>query len=173
MSELLHRVEAASTSQLAPLGLPLCIDLDGTLLRIDSLFEATFSAILADWRVLFHLPRWLAEGRAHLKQELAARWEFVAAQLPYDQGVRQLIEVERARGRRIVLCTAVDERIANAVATHLGLFDDVIASDGSNNLRGERKATELCRRFGERGFVYAGNDSTDYAVWRHAARQLW
>ncbi|HLY88856.1 MAG TPA: UbiA family prenyltransferase [Acetobacteraceae bacterium] len=169
MSELLHRVEAASTSQLAPIGLPLCIDLDGTLLRIDSLFEATFSAVLADWRVLFQLPRWLAEGRAHLKQELAARWEFVAAQLPYDQDVVQLIELERARGRRIVLCTAADERIANAVAAHLGLFDDVIASDGSSNLRGERKAAELCRRFGEHGFVYAGNDSTDYAVWRHAA----
>jgi 4-hydroxybenzoate polyprenyltransferase/phosphoserine phosphatase len=168
LSELLHRVEAGSTSQLAPLGLPLCIDLDGTLLRIDTLYEAAFGAVLADWRMLLQIPRWLAAGRARLKQELSARWEFTAAQLPYNEGVLQLIEFERARGRRIVLCTAADDRIANAVAAHLGLFDDVIASDGSSNLRGERKADALCRRFGERGFVYAGNDNTDCAVWRHA-----
>ena len=60
-------------------------------------------------------------------------------------------------------------KVADAVADHLGLFDEVIASNGSDNIRGERKAEELCRRFGERGFVYAGNDSTDHAVWRHAA----
>jgi 4-hydroxybenzoate polyprenyltransferase len=169
LSETLHRVEAADSHQLAPLSLPLCIDLDGTLLRIDSLHEATFSAVLADWRLLVHLPRWLAAGRAHLKQELAARWSFVAAHLPYNEPLVRLIEVERAQGRRIVLCTAADARIALAVAAHLGVFADVIASDGTTNLRGERKAAELSRRYGERGFVYAGNDGADFAVWRHAA----
>ncbi len=169
MSELLHREAAAPVGQLAQVDLPLCVDLDGTLLRTDTLHEAAFAAVLADWRVLFRMPRWLAAGRARLKQELAARWRFVAAQLPYSATLLRLIEQERARGRRIVLCTAADRSVADAVADHLGLFDEVIASNGSDNLRGERKAEELCRRFGERGFVYAGNDSTDYAVWRHAA----
>lgn len=172
MSETLHRVEAVVSRELAPLSLPLCIDLDGTLLRIDLLYEAMFSAVLADWRLLFRLPRWLAGDRALLKRELAARWSFVAAHLPYNEALVRLIELERAQGRRIVLCTAADACIANAVAAHLCLFDDVMASDGTTNLRGERKAVELCRRFGERGFVYAGNDASDCAVWRHAAAAI-
>lgn len=169
MSDSLHRMVVAPSSQLAPLGLPLCVDLDGTLLRIDTLYEATFSAILGDWRVAFRLPRWLVAGRADFKRQVAARWRFAAAQLPYNEALLRLVEQERFQGRRIVLCTAADARIANAVADHLGLFDEVIASNGTDNMRGKRKGAELCRRFGERGFVYAGNDRTDYAVWRHAA----
>ena len=151
------------------LDVPLCVDLDGTLLRINTLHEAAFAAVLADWRVLLRMPRWLAAGRARLKQELAARWRFAPENLPYSTELLHLLEREHAAGRRIVLCTAADRRIAAAIAEHLGMFDDVIASDGSNNLRGARKAEELCRRYGERGFIYAGNDSTDHAVWRQAA----
>jgi 4-hydroxybenzoate polyprenyltransferase/phosphoserine phosphatase len=149
--------------------LPLCVDLDGTLLRINSMHEAAFAAVLADWGVLFQLPLWLACGRARLKQELANRWQFAAAHLPYNEPLLQLVEQERARGRRIVLCTAADRQVAEAVAEHLGVFDEVIASDGASNMRGRHKAEALCLRFGERGFLYAGNDSTDHAVWRCAA----
>lgn len=152
--------------------LPLCVDLDGTLLRINSMHEAAFTAVLADWRVLFRLPVWLAHGRARLKQELAVRWRFAAAHLPYNDALLRLVQQERARGRRIVLCTAADRRVAQAVAEHLGVFDEVMASEGVNNMRGARKAAALCRRFGERGFLYAGNDSTDHAVWRCAAAAL-
>jgi 4-hydroxybenzoate polyprenyltransferase len=125
--------------------------------------------VLADWRVPIYIPGWLTAGRARLKRELAARWRFVASQLPYNDALLRLIEEERARGRRIVLCTAADVSIAEAIADHLGLFDEVIASNGTDNLRGERKAEELCRRFGERSFIYAGNDGTDAKVWRRAA----
>ena len=152
-----------------PLDLPLCVDLDGTLLRINTLHEAGFAAVLADWRVLLRIPQWLAAGRARLKQELAALWRFAPENLPYSTELLHLLGREHAAGRRIVLCTAADRRIADAIAEHLGVFDDVIASDGTNNLRGARKAEELCHRYGERGFVYAGNDSTDQAVWQHAA----
>jgi 4-hydroxybenzoate polyprenyltransferase/phosphoserine phosphatase len=157
-------VETPATSEL-----PLCVDLDGTLLRINSLHEAALAVVLADWRTLFRLPGWLAAGRARLKQELALRWQFAPAQLPYSEGVLRLLEQDRARGRRIVLATAADQHVADAVAAQLGLFDEVIASDGVGNLRGDRKANELCRRFGEHGFVYAGNDRTDHAVWQRAA----
>lgn len=152
--------------------LPLCVDLDGTLLRTNSLHEAAFAAVLADWTVLIRLPAWLARGRARLKQELARRWHFSAARLPYSAGLLQLLEEEHARGRRIILTTAADRRIADAIAAELGLVDEVIASDGVNNLRGARKAEALCRRFGEKGFVYAGNDGTDNAVWQSAAAAI-
>jgi 4-hydroxybenzoate polyprenyltransferase/phosphoserine phosphatase len=152
--------------------LPLCVDLDGTLLRINSMHEAAFAAVLADWRVLFHLPFWLAGGRARLKAELARRWRFTAAHLPYSDELLELVRKERDAGRRIVMCTAADRQVAEAVAEHLGLFDEVMASEGANNLRGANKAEALCQRFGERGFVYAGNDATDLSVWQCAAAAL-
>jgi 4-hydroxybenzoate polyprenyltransferase len=79
------------------------------------------------------------------------------------------MERQRALGRWIVLCTAADRSVAQAVADYLGVFDEVMASDGVENLRGRRKADALCRRFGERSFIYAGNDATDHQVWQRAA----
>ena len=102
-------------------------------------------AVLADWRVLARLPVWLAGGRARLKQELAARWRFAAAQLPYSDTLLRLVKRERAHGRRIVLCTAADRQVAEAVAEHLGVFDEVIASEGTNNLRGVAAPTRRLR----------------------------
>jgi 4-hydroxybenzoate polyprenyltransferase len=78
---------------------------------------------------------------------------------------------QRAHGRTIVLATAADERGARAVADHLGLFDDVIASDGKTNLKGVAKARALAARFPE-GFVYAGDSAADLAVWRAARRPI-
>lgn len=152
--------------------LPLCIDLDGTLLKIDSLQEAAFAAIMADARVLGQIPFWLARGKATLKQECAKRWAFDPAHLPYNEKLLDYLREARATGRRIVLVTAADRSIAEPIAKHIGLFDEVIASNGTDNLRGAAKAEALCRRFGAKGFVYAGNDSTDHAVWQQAAAAM-
>jgi 4-hydroxybenzoate polyprenyltransferase len=149
--------------------LPLCVDLDGTLLKIDTTYEAMISSVLADGRNLLRLPLWLSRGRAHLKRELALQWSFNPAFLPYNENFLSYLRDEQERGRRLVLATAADEAIAQPIARYLGLFDEVIASDGTNNLRGVAKADALCQRFGKNGFVYAGNDTTDHAVWREAA----
>lgn len=152
--------------------MPICVDLDGTLLKIDSLQEAASAAALKDFTVLFRIPGWLAQGKARLKEELARRWPFDPAYLPYNQHLIAYLRELREQGRRIVLVTAADRAIAEPIARHLGLFDEVIASDGQNNLRGPRKAEVLCERFGEQGFIYAGNDHTDYAVWDKAAAAI-
>jgi len=149
--------------------LPLCVDLDGTLVRVDTLHEAAIAVVLSDWRLLFRLPGWLARGKAHLKQQLASRWCFEPAGLPYNRALLAYLETEHARGRYIVLATAADQHAAEAIANHCRIFDEVIASDGIRNLRGQTKAAALCRRFGTKGFVYAGNDATDHAVWHEAA----
>jgi 4-hydroxybenzoate polyprenyltransferase/phosphoserine phosphatase len=149
--------------------LPLCVDLDGTLLRTDSLHEALVSALRrAPW-IAFALPFWLLRGRAAFKREVARRAELDPALLPYDPGVLELIRAERGKGRRIVLATAADESIAQAVARHLGLFDEVVASDGTHNLKGAGKASALRERFGERGFDYVGDSRADHAPWSAAA----
>jgi 4-hydroxybenzoate polyprenyltransferase len=149
--------------------LPLCVDLDGTLCAVDTLHEAAIAVVVSDWRVLFSLPGWFGKGRAYLKQQIAKRWALDAASLPYNPEVLGLLRQERDRGRRIVLCTAADRLVADAVAQHLGLFDEVLASDGVMNLSGPVKAEALVRRFGEAGFTYLGNSQADLAVWDKAA----
>ena len=149
--------------------LPLCVDMDGTLLRIDTLYEAAVGALFADWRIALRVLGWFVEGKARLKQELARRWIFDAATLPYSQSLLAYLRAQRAAGRYMVLCTAAHRDIAERVAEHLGLFDEVIATEGTSNLRGAAKADILCHRFGRHGFVYAGNDATDHAVWECAA----
>jgi phosphoserine phosphatase len=148
--------------------LPLCVDLDGTLVNTDTLVESFVAALTCRPGVVLHMPGWLMRGKAVLKAELAGRAALDAAHLPYNAPLRAWLEREKARGRRLVLATAADHRIAEAVAGHLGLFEAIVASNGSDNLRGPAKAAALVALFGERGFDYAGNHAEDLRVWAHA-----
>ena len=56
---------------------------------------------------------------------------------------------------------AANEAVAERVATHLGLFDEVIASTTGHNLKGAAKAEALVARFSPAGFVYAGDARAD------------
>ncbi|GAB3348409.1 UbiA family prenyltransferase [Lysobacter tyrosinilyticus] len=147
---------------------PLCVDLDGTLLKSDLLLESVLSLLSRNPLYVFALPWWLLRGKAALKREISSRVELDPRHLPYDE--RLLAQLREASDRTRVLCTASDAQLANAVSEHLGLFDVVLASDGETNLSGSRKADVLAARFGDRGFDYMGNDRIDLAVWRRARR---
>lgn len=151
---------------------PLVVDLDGTLLRTDSLHESTLLLLRARPHRAFSLPLWLANGKARMKREIAQRVELDVAGMPYHDELVAWIGAERSRGRHIVLATAADERVAQAVSAHLGLFDEVIASDGVVNCSAHRKAALLVEKFGERGFDYAGNSRDDLPVWERARRAI-
>lgn len=146
----------------------LAIDLDGTLVRCDLLHESLLKLVVADPAALLRLPGWLLQGKAQFKREVAARVELDVTQLPYERQLVDWIVVQRGLGRRIVLCTASDARLANAVAAYLPLFDEVLASDGRTNLAAAHKAGALVARYGAKGFDYAGNSRADIAVWAEA-----
>lgn len=149
---------------------PLCVDLDGTLIRTDLLFESVLALLRRNPLYLFCLPLWLGRGKAYLKHEIARRVEIDATRLPYDVRVRDWLRANAAR--RQILCTASDRRLADAVAEHVGGFDAVLGSDGVRNLEGSTKADALCDRYGPNGFDYAGNAHVDLAVWRVARRAI-
>ena len=153
-------------------GVPLVIDLDGTLLRSDLLQESTLKLLSGAPRHLFSLPGWLYTGKAHLKRQIAQRVALDIASLPYDAGLIAWLEHERSAGRSIVLCSASDETFVSQVADHLGLFDEVIASDGVTNVSAERKAAILVDRFGAKNFDYVGNSHDDVPVWAQARRAV-
>lgn len=150
----------------------LCVDLDGTLITSDLLWESLVSAIRQRPLVLLQLPVWLLRGRAYLKQQLARASALDVASLPYRDEVVALLRGEFARGRQVILATAADAALATAVANHLGVFTSVMASDGTLNLKGSAKAARLIDAFGAGQFDYIGDSPADVPVWNSAATPL-
>jgi 4-hydroxybenzoate polyprenyltransferase len=147
--------------------LPLCVDLDGSLIVTDLLHESVFGVLkLRPWLV-FVLPLWLMRGKAYMKTRLAGLVDPVVETLPYHSAVLAMLNAERKSGRQIVLATAAAQRHADAVAAHLGLFDRVLGTSATVNLTAANKAQALRELFGERGFDYVGNSGDDLAVWEH------
>lgn len=151
---------------------PLVVDLDGTLIRTDMLHESALKALRDKPFITLCIPYWLFRGKAVLKRQLADHTEFDPSALPYNQDLLGWLKQQQAQGRKLILCTASDLSIATTISEHLGLFDEVMASDGTNNLAGRHKANLLEQRFGQAGFDYAGNSSADLAVWQRARQAL-
>jgi 4-hydroxybenzoate polyprenyltransferase len=149
---------------------PIVVDLDGTLVRTDLLWETLF-LLLRDrpWRVVSAALK-LRHGRAAFKAHLASLSPVDAESLPLRSDLVDWLRQEKSTGRSLVLATASDQRIAAVVAEHVGLFDEVLASDGTRNLKGKTKAAALIKRFGQGGFDYAGDSRADLPVWA-AARE--
>jgi len=151
---------------------PIVVDLDGTLIHTDMLHESALRVMRDDPAGLLSIPYWLVSGKAVLKRNLAERTGFDPAALPYNEELLAWLGQQREQGRSLILCTASDLSIATAIAQHLGIFDEVMASDGQLNLGGRNKGEALVRRFGERGFDYAGNAHADLPVWERARRAI-
>lgn len=148
---------------------PLCVDLDGTLIKTDLLWESLLALLKQSPLSIFQLPFWLLKGKAAFKHEIARRVMLDASTLPYDQALVEFLVNERRSGRELVLATASHESFARAVAAHLELFDErVFGSDASTNLKGARKVALLVERYGVRRFAYAGNSTADLPVWAEA-----
>ncbi|MGA3087084.1 MAG: UbiA family prenyltransferase [Terriglobales bacterium] len=146
----------------------LCVDLDGTLIRGNLLWECVLVLLKTYPLRLLLLPFWLLGGRASFKRRLATQVCVDPARLCYRQQVLDLLASEKTAGRTLVLATAADRRLAEAVSDYLGIFDAVHASDGELNLKGAEKAAFLAQHYARTGFDYVGDSSADLAVWRSA-----
>jgi phosphoserine phosphatase len=156
-------------SSVTPLsGLPLVVDLDGTLIKTDLLFESASQFVLAQPWLACKLLAWLAQGKGTLKSHLAEATRIDAATLPYNAELITWLQQEKAKGRSLVLATASHQLLADQVAAHIGLFDDVLATTASTNLKSESKRAALVAKYGEKGFDYVGNDWADMVVWQSA-----
>jgi 4-hydroxybenzoate polyprenyltransferase/phosphoserine phosphatase len=151
-----------------PAKLILIVDLDDTLIRTDSLFENFWSACSVKWDTPVAAALALPRGPLALKERLAAIKTLDPARLPYNQDVLELIRGWRRRGGRTALVTASVQATADAIAEHLGLFDEAHGSIGGVNLKGANKARFLEERFGSAGYVYIGDAPADLPVWESA-----
>lgn len=146
----------------------ICVDLDGTLIATDLIWESVLELTRSHPLMLLLLPFWLLRGRAYLKQRLSEVVSINPQSLPYRSDVLQLIAKLKQEGaQQVVLATASHERLATDIAAHLGIFDETLATDSGLNLKGAAKAQALNARFG-RDFLYIGDSTADLPVWAAA-----
>ena len=156
----------------SPVG-ALYVDLDGTLVASDTLWESLCQLIRRDPAAALLAPFWLLKaGKAHFKTRVAERASPQASLLPYRPEVLAYIDKQRQAGRKLVLATASNTRTASAVADHLGIFDDVLASDEKTNLAGAAKLRAIEEHSEGAPFGYMGNSRADLEIWRQAAEAV-
>jgi len=157
---------------------PLYVDLDGCLLRTDTLWESFAAALRANpLAALFALCA-LVQGRAALKRRLATIGRPEVESMPTHERFVGWLRAQRARGRRIVLATAADAMLAEQVAQTMRgecggeLFDAVLSSDGRLNLKGPNKLAAIRAHAADAPFDYCGNGPEDLPIFARARRAI-
>ena len=151
---------------------PLCVDLDGTLVKSDTLVDSLLLLVRTHPMRALQAPLWLRDGKAGLKARVCAQVQLDAAHLPYNRTLLTYLTEQHAKGRKLFLTTGADTALAHRIAAHLGIFEGVLASDGTTNLIGENKLESLRRRFPEDGFDYIGNASPDVPLLENAGEAM-
>jgi 4-hydroxybenzoate polyprenyltransferase/phosphoserine phosphatase len=144
--------------------IPLCVDLDGTLVQTDLLHEGVLQFAKTSPMSLANVPAWLLKGKAAFKHSIGSRAQLDVETLPYRRSVLEIIDQARSEGRRIVLATAATKSVADEVAKHLGVFDEVLSSNDRLNLSCLNKLAALEERFGAFGFDYVGDSRDDIPI---------
>lgn len=161
----------ATEEATAAASIPLVLDLDGTLIRTDSLIEQGVALLRRNPFAIFQLIGWLLAGRVMLKQKLAAAVQLDPELLPVNEELLAFAEAEAAGGRTIVLATAAHTNSAQAFRKRFTFISEVIATEGKINLKGKVKADALVKRFPD-GFDYAGDSRPDIEVWKRARNAI-
>lgn len=149
----------------------IAVDLDGTITLTDTLHESVLLILKNKPLMLLMFPFWLIKGIAFFKFKISEIINLDVTALPYNEPLIEWLKSERADGKKIVLCSASNENITLAVADYLQMFDDVMSSDATTNLKSVNKRKALENKFGKKGYDYVGNSRADIAVWagsRHA-----
>ncbi|WP_375750159.1 UbiA family prenyltransferase [Vibrio sp. HN007] len=144
----------------------LYVDLDGTYIKTDLLFESFISAVKSNPLVIFYCFIWLRQGKAHLKYKLAQYCDINIELMPVSDEFNRFLVQEKEKGRKIVLATASTEKFARQVVVNSEIFDDYIGSSESNNIKGAAKLSRIKEQNKE--FAYAGNDFVDFELFKDA-----
>lgn len=140
---------------------PLCVDLDGTLVKSDTLADSLLLLVRNHPLKAVAAPFWLKQGKAAFKARVSSLVSLDVEHLPWNRQLLDYLAEQRGKGRKTYLVTGADASVAKRVADYVGLFDEVLASDGETNRTGNQKLAALKERFGAEGFDYIGNAGVD------------
>lgn len=146
----------------------LYVDLDGTVIKTDLLFESILLLLKKNIFQALLIPIWLLKGKANLKHQLSKRVHIPVELLPLNPEFHSYLKEEVERGRDIVLISASSQMPVRQVSDHLGLFIDAMGSDEDHNLKSKNKVTRILQLNPVGGFIYAGNSKDDIPVWSEA-----
>ena len=146
----------------------LFVDLDGTLIKSDLLFECLVPIIKNYFYALFLAPFWLLKGKAYLKDKFSDLVSINPEILPYNNNVLEYIRKEKENGSKIILATASNIKLAKSISDYLGIFDDVIASSKEENLKGKNKLNKIKlyieNNNTNKEFSYIGDSEADVKI---------
>ncbi len=151
---------------------PIIVDLDGTLIKTDTLLESVMILLKQNPLWCLILPFWLLKGKACLKNNIAARVELSVEFLPYNEIIVQYVKDAVKQGHTCYLATGTPKKYAEAVADYIGGFKAVFSTDESTNLTGRKKADLLEKTFGIGGYIYLGNEHVDLPIWKNADKAV-
>lgn len=126
-------------------GLPLVVDLDGTLTYGDTGLRSLFAFVRRNPLALPLSLWWQLHSRARVKQELASRWDFRPEEQPYIKETVEFLRSESEAGRRLILCTGSTKMVAEKIASFLGIFEDVLGTEGRPTSSGRPRPRALSR----------------------------
>ena len=147
----------------------IAVDLDGTFTLTDTLHESVLSLVKNKPYLLLLLPFWLFQGIAYLKLKIAEYSDLDVTTLPYNQPLIDWLRKEKLKEKRIVLSTAANEQVAQAIVNYFDIFDEFIASDSKTNMKSAQKRKALQERYGDKAYDYVGNSHDDLEVWAGAS----
>lgn len=146
---------------------PLVVDVDGTLLRTDLLWEGLLRMMFERPHRIFGALLALPHGRSAFKTFVADCVDVRCESLPLDPAVLELVEQARRRGRTVVLASAAARSQVVDLARRVPV-DRILASEPDLNLKGRRKLDALQNEFDS--FDYVGDHHADLPLLASARR---
>jgi 4-hydroxybenzoate polyprenyltransferase len=151
-------------NRVSDVDIPLVVDVDGTLINTDLLYEAAVLLFKKNPVYIFKCLLWLLKGKAYFKNEIFKRVELQYQLLPYNSEVINFLQQEFTAGRKIILATASPVACAVEIAKLQPLFSQVYGTENNINLKGANKLNLLIKEFGKGNFDYIGNAKPDLVI---------
>ncbi len=152
--------------------IPLCVDLDGTLIKSDMMFESMAILIKSNPIYLLMIPIWFIKGKLYLKEQLFNRVQIDIDTMPLNDEIVNFLINEKKSGRTILLVTASLQYYADKYKEKFNFLDEAIGSKDGINLSAKYKAEYLKGRFGDKNYDYIGDSHKDLVVWSFAQNAL-
>lgn len=149
--------------------IPVFVDLDGTLIKGD-ITSILMKKIKSNKGKINFFD--LIFNRAKFKHELSIKSDLSQAidSLNYNNNLIDILLKMRRDEHKIILATGANKLVATKIASHIGLFDAVIASDENFNTISYNKLRKI-REFISKNyeiktpFIYAGDSWIDIPIW--------
>lgn len=146
----------------------LIVDLDGSLIKTDLLYEGFLSFfkndLLAPFKCLYIL---MFNGLPALKKYIYLNSNISLETLPFNENViKYIYEWKKENDGKVILCSASWHEYLKEISSSLKIFDDFYGTK-NKNLKGIAKLKKI-RKEGIFNYDYIGDSKDDFVLWKNA-----